>query len=79
MEDQEKPEVGNNFKQFLIMWGQAASLLGLVLFAVIVLVAIILGVAAMFKFAGPLVGAIIFFVVSTLGITTWGWISGERP
>jgi len=79
MEDKE-PEVGtSNVKQFLIMWGQAASVLGLILLAAVVIVAVILGVAAMFKFAGPLIGAIVFFVVSTLGVTAWGWIAGERP
>lgn len=80
MEDKEVPEVVQNpVKQFLIMWGQSAALLGLVLLAVVVIIAVILGIAAMLKFAGPLVGAIVFFVISTLGITIWGWLGGERP
>lgn len=80
MEDKEVPEVvQNSAKQFLIMWGQSAALLGLVLLAIVVIIAVILGVAAMFKFAGPLIGAIVFFVISTLGITVWGWLGGERP
>lgn len=80
MEDKEVPEVQPNpFAQFLVMWGQAAAVLGLILLAVIALVAIIIGVAYLFKFAGPLIGAILFFVISTIGITAWGWLAGERP
>lgn len=78
MEDKE-PEVGNSVLQFLIMWGQAAALVGLILLAVVVVVTVILGIAAMFKFAGPLIGAILFFVICTLAITIWGWVGGDRP
>lgn len=78
MEDKD-PEVGFDFKEFLLMWGQTAGLFGLVLLCFMGFVCLILGVALLLKIAGLLFGSIIFFILATLGVTIWGWRGGERP
>lgn len=78
MEDKE-PEVGFDLKQFLIMWGQTAGLFGIVLLSILGIICVVIGVFMLLKIAGMLVGSIIFFILATLGVTIWGWWSGERP
>lgn len=81
MEDKE-PTVGllsSNIKQFLVMWGQTAGIFGVAVLIILGVLCVVLGVYTLLKVAGLLFGTIIFFVLATLGVTIWGWMSGERP
>lgn len=78
MEDKE-PKVGFSFKQFLVMWGQTAGLFGVGVLIVLGIFSVILGLFALLKVAGLLVGSIVFFVLASLGVTIWGWRRGDRP
>jgi hypothetical protein len=69
----------DNFKKFLMMWVQLVIALGLIFSAVILVLGAIVGISLLFKVAGPLLGAIIMFVTSTLAATAWAWMMGERP
>lgn len=82
MEDKDDPKVGliaSSVKQFLLMWAQAAGVLGLGILFVIGVISIVVGLSMMMKFAGPVIGTILLFVLGTLVVTIWGWMSGERP
>lgn len=82
MEDKDEPKVGllaSSVKQFLIMWGQAAAVLGLGILFVICIISVVVGLAILVKFAGPIIGIILIFVLGTLAVTIWGWLAGERP
>ncbi|MNC36978.1 hypothetical protein D3C75_855260 [compost metagenome] len=61
------------------MWGQAAAVLGLGILFVISIIGLVVGLAMMMKFAGPVIGTILLFVLGTLAVTIWGWVAGERP
>ncbi|MNH48058.1 hypothetical protein D3C79_1116160 [compost metagenome] len=61
------------------MWAQAAAVLGLGILFVISVISIVVGLAILMKFAGPVIGTILLFVLGTLAVTIWGWITGERP
>lgn len=82
MEDKDDPKVGllaSTVKQFLLMWAQAAAVLGLGILFVLGVVSLVVGLAMLMNFAGPVIGIIVIFVLGTLAITIWGWMSGERP
>ena len=77
--EEKEPEVGFDIKQFLVMWGQTAGLFGIAILILLGMACIVLGAYMLMTVAGVFVGSILFLVFATLGITIWGWKSGERP